>query len=405
MTDHVVVVGAGVFGLSAALELRARGHGVSVLDPGPVPHPLAASTDISKVIRLEYGPDEAYMALMEEARDGWLRWNAEWDAEGVGPLYHETGVVMVCREPMAAGGFEFESWQLLRTRGHHPERLDAAELARRFPAWSTGRFVDGFVHAKGGYAESGPVVAALAGRARRAGVTLLEGRRMAALATHGGRVTGVTDERGAVVAGDHVVLAAGAWTGKLHPELGVCVTPTGHPVFHLQPRDGSLFAAERFPTFTADVARTGYYGFPRQRDGVVKVANHGRGTRLDADAPRAVAQDEHRRLRAFLADTFPALADAPIVYTRLCLYADTQDEDFWIARDPGCDGLTVATGGSGHGFKFAPVLGPLIADAVEGRPNPRLAKFRWRPDVRLARGREAARCHDPDDPARRGSNR
>ncbi len=86
-----------------------------------------------------------------------------------------------------------------------------------------------------------------------------------------------------------------------------------------------------------------------------------------------------------------------MVYTRLCLYADTHDEDFWIARDPAREGLTVASGGSGHGFKFAPVLGGIIADAVEGRANPWLDKFRWRPEVRLARGREAARCHVTDE--------
>lgn len=399
-TQRLLVVGAGVFGLSAAIELCTRGHEVVVLDPGPVPHPLAASTDISKVVRMEYGPDESYMALMEEAHEGWLRWNAEWTAEGGEPLYHDTGVLMVCRAPMAPGGFEYESWQLLRARGHRPERINAAELARRFPAWSTGRFVDGFFHARGGYAESGRVVAALAQRARRAGATLLERRRVAALALRGDRVIGVRDEQGGEVGADHVVLAAGAWTGALHPDLPDCIRPTGHPVFHLAPRDPTLFVPERFPTFTADVARTGYYGFPLHAEGVVKVANHGVGTPIDADAPRSVSPGEHERLRAFLADTFPALADARVVYTRLCLYADTRDEDFWIARDPAREGLTVASGGSGHGFKFAPVLGGIIADAVEGRANPWLDKFRWRPELRLARGREAARCHvtDEDEP-------
>jgi glycine/D-amino acid oxidase-like deaminating enzyme len=72
-----IVVGAGVFGLSAALELRARGFGVTLLDPGPIPHPLAASTDISKVVRIEYGADALYSQLAEEAREGWLAWNRD----------------------------------------------------------------------------------------------------------------------------------------------------------------------------------------------------------------------------------------------------------------------------------------------------------------------------------------
>jgi glycine/D-amino acid oxidase-like deaminating enzyme len=96
-------------------------------------------------------------------------------------------------------------------------------------------------------------------------------------------------------------------------------------------------------------------------------------------------------LRVFLAETFPALIDAPIIYTRLCLYCDTNDGDFWIARDPERAGLVIAAGDNGHGFKFAPVLGEIIADAVEGQENPLLEKFRWRPEVRAQTSTDAAR--------------
>ncbi len=394
--QRVIVVGGGAFGVSAALELTSRGLRVGLIEAGPLPHPLAASTDISKVIRMEYGPDETYMELMEAAREGWLAWNREWESAGLGPLYHETGVLMICRDEMGPGGFEFESWQRLLKRGHQPERLDAEAIARRFPAWRPGRYVDGFFHAKGGYAESGRVVQALAGEARRRGVEVLEHRRVVALLEAGGRVRGVRDDQGAEHAADAVLVAAGAWTGKLLPQLSRAIRATGHPVFHLRPPEPEPFAAERFPTFTADVARTGYYGFPLSRDGVVKIANHGLGVAIDPDAPRAVGTDDRERLASFLAATFPSLQNAQVVYTRLCLYADTQDEDFWIASDPGLDGLIVASGGSGHGFKFAPVLGSLIADAVEGRTNRWLEKFGWRPGLTLDQGREAARCHEAD---------
>ena len=69
--DRVLIAGAGVFGVTAAIELRKRGHPVMLVDPGPLPHPLAASTDISKVVRLEYGADEPYTALAERAVEGW----------------------------------------------------------------------------------------------------------------------------------------------------------------------------------------------------------------------------------------------------------------------------------------------------------------------------------------------
>src|SRR6187431_2013848 len=101
----IAVVGGGIFGVTAALAMRERGHDVSLHDPGPLPHPLAESTDISKVVRLDYGADEDYTALMERALDGWRGWNAAWRE----PLFHETGVLFVCRDEMAPGGFEYES--------------------------------------------------------------------------------------------------------------------------------------------------------------------------------------------------------------------------------------------------------------------------------------------------------
>lgn len=386
------MVGAGAFGVTAAIELARRGHQVTLLDPGPLPHPLAASTDISKVIRMEYGPDEASMALAERARDGWLAWNDGWRARGGDPLYHETGVLMLTRSPMARGGFEHDSWNLLCARGHLPKRMDPDTIAGRLPAWREAGYVDGFYHAKGGYAESGRVVGALIQDARAAGVRVLAGREAVALVERRGRVVGLIDQRGEEHQAAEVLVAAGAWTGKLLG-LGDAIRATGHPVFHLRPRDPSLFAAERFPVFTADIARTGYYGFPVNRDGVVKIGHHGPGVPIDPDAPRSVSETQLADFRAFLAETFPALLDAEVTYTRLCLYADSQDGDFWMARDPDRPSLTVASGDSGHGFKFAPVLGELIADAVETKPNPLLARFRWRPEVRLTHGREAARFH------------
>src|SRR5512145_3076738 len=103
----VIVVGAGIFGVTAALELRRRGWRVTLVDPGPIPHPLAASTDISKVVRLAYGSDEIYTALMEEAVEVWREWNRLWPE----PLYHETGVLFLARAPMAPGSFEQESFR------------------------------------------------------------------------------------------------------------------------------------------------------------------------------------------------------------------------------------------------------------------------------------------------------
>jgi glycine/D-amino acid oxidase-like deaminating enzyme len=375
----VLVVGAGIFGVTAALSLRRRGAQVTLFDQGPIPHPLAESTDISKIVRLDYGDDETYTAMMERALEAWRAWPA-------GRYLHETGVLFAATSPLAPGGFEHESFRLLTRRGHELERLDGAEIARRFPAWSPTHFADGYLNPAGGYAESGSVVAHLVREAADAGVRLAPETPVVSLLDEGSRVVGVRTRTGDHLA-DAVVVASGAWTQSLVPALDRALRATGQPVVHLGPADGSPFEAARFPVFSADIARTGYYGFPLHA-GVVKIANHGPGRRLArASDDRAVSEEEVAALRAFVVGALPALATAPIVATRQCVYGDSPDEHFWIAPDPARPGLVVAAGGSGHGFKFAPLLGDLIADACEGRI---VGRFAWRTG-RPAAGEEQAR--------------
>jgi glycine/D-amino acid oxidase-like deaminating enzyme len=294
---------------------------------------------------------------------------------------------------MAPGGYEYESWRLAQAHGHAVERLDSAAIRHRFPAWNADRYVDGYFNPEAGFAESGRVAAWLLEQAQVAGVELHQGQTFAQLLDDGSRVAGVLTRDGSRFAGDHVVLALGAWTPHALPWTAGIFRSSGMPVFHLRPSRPELFEWQRFPGFCADVNFTGYYGFPlHPLAGVVKIANHGDGRLMAPDSPeRAVTPHETEQLRAFLATTFPALAAAEIVYTRVCLYSDTWDGHFWIDRDPQREGLVLATGDSGHGFKFAPLLGEWIADAVEGRPNPILPKFRWRPEVHPPRGEEAAR--------------
>jgi glycine/D-amino acid oxidase-like deaminating enzyme len=389
-TTTAIVVGGGIFGLTSALELRNRGYAVTLLDAGPVPHPLAASTDISKVVRIEYAADEMYASLAEEAREGWLTWN-----QGLfpSPLYHETGATFLTSEPMAPGGYEYENFRMLSARGHAPQRLSAADIRRRFPAWNADRYVDGYVNPKAGFVESGKVIECLAGLARSREIDLRTGTPVTAVSTETGRGK-VRLASGETLAADVVVTAAGAWTPTLLPELAGVLRPTGQPVFHLLPADPARFSPPRFVVFGADSSRTGWYGFPAHPDtGVVKIANHGPGWPVDpAHDPRTVDDSHVQRLREFLANTFPELAGAPVVYTRCCLYCDTPDEHFWISQHPENPALTVAAGDSGHAFKFAPVLGQLIADAVEGRPNATGDRFQWRTFVAGSMGQEASRA-------------
>ncbi len=382
----VLVCGGGIFGVTAALELRRRGDDVTLTDPGPIPYPDAESTDLSKAVRMDYGADVTYSAMMEDAMEGWRAWDRGWVAENGQSLFHETGVLYVARGEMKKGGFEHDSFELLVERGHQLERLDAQSLAARFPAWSTGAYTDGYFNRVGGFAESGRVVARLAAEALRVGVRIVEGFRAARIVDDG-----VIDQGGTKLTADTVVLCAGAWTSKLLPELQNDLFATAQSVFHLRPSDPRIFEAARFPTFGADIARTGYYGFPVTPNGLVKIANHGPGFACDPDGPRALRDDDEPALRQFLRETFPALEHAPIAATRVCIYCDTKDEHFFIDRHPDRKNLVVAAGGSGHAFKFAPLVGKWIADAVAGKT---IERFRWRTNI-AAHGLEAARHHEP----------
>jgi len=383
----VIVVGAGINGVTSAIELKRRGHKVILVDPGPLPHPLAASTDISKAVRAAYGPDEDYTALADRCIELWRKWNAKFGIE----LYHETGVLFVCQHPMQPGDFEYESSRVLEKLGHRFERFDSFTFHQRFPAFAEDRFQDGFFDPDAGYVESGRVVATLIEQARSRGVELREHARFSALDESDRRVEGIVLEDRHRINGDAVIMATGAWTPYLLPFTKKFLRSTAHPVFHLRPKQPNFFLPERFPFFGADISTTGYYGFPLNQ-GVVKIANHGPGREMSPDSPeRVVTRKDENDLRKFLRSTIPGLADAPIVYTRVCMYCDTNDGDFWIARDPERPNLTITTGDCGHGFKFAPVLGELIADAVEGKPNPLLQKFRWRPEIKSGETKEAAR--------------
>ena len=384
---RVIVVGAGINGVTSAIELKKRGHKVVLVDPGPVPHPAAASTDISKAVRAAYGPDEDYTALADRCIPIWREWNTKFGTE----LYHETGVLFVCERPMQSGDFEYESYRVLEKQGHKVERFDSFTFHNRFPAFAEDRFQDGFFDPNAGYVESGRVVATLIEYAKSRGVELRERAKFVGLNEHDGRVNGIVLEDRHRIEADAVVMATGAWTPYLLPLMNKFLRATGHPVFHLRPKQPSFFLPERLPFFGADISKTGYYGFPLNQ-GVVKIANHGAGREMSPDsAMRVVTREDEIDLRKFLRSTMPALADAPIVYSRVCMYCDTNDGNLWIAPDPERPNLIVATGDCGHGFKFAPLLGEIISDTVEGKSNPLLQKFRWRPEVKSGRTKEAAR--------------
>lgn len=386
-----LVLGAGIFGLATAIELRKRHYRVELWNPDTIPHPRAASTDISKIVRMEYGSDELYFRLGADSIRGWKDWNETLGEQ----VYRETGLLLLMQEEIGAARqkFEAESYRLCQKYGWETELLSASEIRRRFPAINTEVFGRAHFNPVGGYVRSGRAIALLAAQARALGVVVKEGLTATGFQLRKNRVEVVESREGESSSCGTVVVAAGAHTPYLVPDLQSQMRITGHPVFHISPQPRANFLPEKLPVFTADISNTGWYGFPlHPEQGVVKLARHTNGVVLHPETDdRRVVDAEVATFRIFLEKLFPLAASAPLVYTRRCLYTDTLDGHFWIDYHPEIKGLAVASGGSGHGMKMGPVLGELVADMLERKENRDLERFRWR-DLRAGtRQQEQAR--------------
>ena len=387
-----LIVGAGIFGICTAIELRKRKYKVAVLNPDKIPHPLAASTDISKIIRMEYGTDTEYLEMAEMSMETWRDWNELFNEK----IYHETGFILATSKPMnkKERPFEYASYQNLIDKNYIPEKLNSEKYKKYFPAFNPDFFTDGFFHKKAGYAESGRAVELLTRYARQLGVEIFAGQTVKKIIIEKNKAEGVRSREGKTFLAGNTIVCAGNFTPYLIPELIKYMDITGHPVFHLIPKNPALFTPSNFAVFAADIANTGWYGFPlHPKKKVVKIANHGEGKLLHpAKHQRVVYKYDEINLRKFLRKALPALVDAPIVYTRRCCYTDTRDNHFWIDRHPRIKGLTIGTGGSGHGFKMGPVVGKMIACVAEGISHQWSDRYRWRDLGPGTRQAEEARC-------------
>jgi len=345
------------------------------------------------MVRTEYGADSFYHELALASLARWEEWNAEWPR----PLFHPDGFLVLASEPMSPGGYEYESRRMLAKRGHPPERIGGEALGVRFPKWKGDRYPDGYFNPRGGWAESGAVVARLLHLADGAGVrrnvATVEAVLTADSRVCGVRVRGPGEPDTPTISSDVVLVCAGAWTPALVPSTRPLLGSVAQPVLHFLVEDPDAYRGPGFPPFAADIAGSGWYGFPALDDGRVKLGHHGPGRAVAPDGRGDVPEGHVARARDFLAGAIPSLATAPVAGSRMCMYCDSRDGDLLIDHDPETDGLVVAAGGSGHAFKFAPMIGEIIADAVERRPSRWLSRFAWRAagDARS----EAARAGRP----------
>lgn len=367
---NIAIIGAGVFGLGAAIELRERGHDITVFDQGKVPYEKATSTDVSKGIRRTwYGDSGPYVELVERAAVRWREWERRWGQ----PLYHQTGALKMMRgfEP---GNGMYENWRYLRSRGTDLTIMTAAEGRKKFPQFVIEDDEVCIFDDWAGYLESGRVVEMMAKMVREDGAVIREESLVSGIDESAGGAT-VTTNKGSFDF-DKVVVAGGVWSGRLVPDVGKYLLVTLRETLLIEVENPETFAHGRFPVWSDDPDVSGWYGFPLMREGIVKISIEGIGEIVDPDIDRAGSREFHDRAMEYLRYRIPEWGRGRVVEGRACLYCATPDDHFIVDWSPGSERVFVATGGSGHGFKFGSSIGPVIADALEDVPNPLGDQFR-----------------------------
>ncbi len=362
----LVVVGGGVFGLATALEAAGRGLDVVVLDRGRFPDPTAASVGPSRKLRSTY-LEPGYSELVVEAMAAWER--LERDTDTTILLRLGNLVYSVHDEHPTLDAFQAAS----ERAGGTIERLDAAELRARFPHFRRARAA--IFEPAAGMLRATVGTGAIRTMAMRAGVTILEDAPVARLDLDGPDPAAVLAD-GRRMRAPRMVVAAGAWTAGLVPELRPAITLKAQGLAYLHDLPAS-FDAGGFPPFSE--LETIFYGFPAWGDDPVKIGWHQYGEVTDdPDTPRDEASPTFLAgVRRFLDEHLGLKLGPDAIEGATCLYDLTPTTDFVVDRLPGHPAVLVATGGSGHAFKFGPVLGRIAMDRLDGTGDSWLPAFAW----------------------------
>jgi sarcosine oxidase len=235
-------------------------------------------------------------------------------------------------------------------------------LMRRFPAFRVPSDSVAVVQPEGGFLEAEPSVEVMVSLAQAKGAEIRWDTTVGAIEPLASGVR-ITTDRGVVEAGAAIV-ALGSWVKALLPELAVPIRITRQVMAWLEPRDPVPLAGGRMPVFLLESRHGIHYGFPLRSRAIKVAKHHHRDQIVDPEAyDRTVSAEDEMLIRVALAEHLPA-ANGNLVKAKTCLYTMTPDGDFIIDRLPGAPQIVVASPCSGHGFKFAPAIGDILADLV-----------------------------------------
>ena len=355
----VIVVGVGSMGAAACHELSRRGARVLGLEQGSLPNPNASFAGATRAIRLSYAEYPDYVPLLRGAYERWENLGTECGRQ----LLQLTGALYMGPpegELVSGARRSAEEYDLAHTLHDH------ANLQKNWPQFQLPENFVGLHETRAGYLLSEQAVAAYIEGALRSGADLRGHQAVIGWSADESGVT-VKTENAEFHAG-HLVITAGAWTGQVFSNLGVPLKITRQVLSWVWPSTPDDFTADKFPVWVID-GNDGagvHYGFPLTPDGSggvgLKLALHWPSTETNADTVErgAMAGDE-TEIRDGLRRFIPT-GVGPLLSQRVCLYTNSPDGHFIVDRHPEHSRVSLACGFSGHGFKFASVMGEVLAD-------------------------------------------
>ena len=356
MEYDVVIIGAGVMGSSTAYYLSNSGKKILLIDQFEVKNDLNSSQDFSRAFRYEYGDDEYYTNLAVESLKLWK----EFEKDANKKFYFQSGALLIAE---GEEDYAMKSYQVLKQLGHEVDLLKKDELKKKFPQFSAKL---GVLDHHGGVLEASSAVGSFANLAKQNGIELLENMKVTEVKNNS-----IILEDKTTIKFNKLVVTSGVWTSKL---MNLPIKTTKQQLVYFEPKNKTNFSKDKFPLFA--YLDKGFYGFPIHGINAVKISNHLPGEIVDPDKDdRNVSENFVQSCRDFFRQFIPELSDAKVIKKKVCFYSMTTDEDFILDRLS--DNIIVGAGFSGHGFKFAPLVGKILADlSLSGGTKYDISRFK-----------------------------
>ena len=364
----IVVIGLGAMGSAALCQLARRGVRTIGIEQFQLGHDRGSSHGPTRIFRLAHFENPAYVPLLRRASALWRELEKLSNRE----LLVTTGIA-----ELGPPDGELVRGTLAAAAAHRlpHEVLDAAALMRRYPAFTIPQNYAAVVQPDGGYVEAAAALETSIRLAVDAGAVVRTEEKVVAVESRRGGVRVTTDR--ATIDADGAVVAAGPWAARVLPRLRLPLRVTRQVVGWFEPTDARAFAAG-FPVFLLESRHGIHYGFPPYGRMGIKIAKHHHCNevvepdRYDTTVSAADAAAISAPLDAFLPG-----ANGRLLGAETCLYTMTPDETFIIDRLPDAPQVVIASPCSGHGFKFAPVVGEIVADLITMGTTPHdIAAFR-----------------------------